>query len=62
MEGAAVAQVCAHQQVPFLELRGISNLVEDRDLARWDLKTGAETAQRAVQALLAGWHGSKVPA
>ncbi|HEY7746950.1 MAG TPA: futalosine hydrolase [Desulfuromonadales bacterium] len=62
MEGAAVAQVCFHQQVPFLELRGISNLVEDRDPARWDLKTGAEAAQRAVQALLAGWNGSKVPA
>lgn len=62
MEGAAVAQICARQQLPFLEVRGISNLVEDRDPARWDLRAGAEAAQRAVQALLAGWHGSKVPA
>lgn len=62
MEGAAVAQVCARQQIPFLELRGISNLVEDRDLARWDLKAGAEAAQKGIQELLAGWHGGKVPA
>jgi futalosine hydrolase len=62
MEGAAVAQVCSRQQVPFLELRGISNLVEDRDFERWNLRGAAERAQRAVQALLAGWHGGKVPA
>jgi futalosine hydrolase len=62
MEGAAVAQICARQQLPFLELRGISNLVEDRDPAGWDLKAGAEIAQRALQVLLAGWHGGKVPA
>jgi len=62
MEGAAVAQICTRQQIPFLEVRGISNLVEDRDLARWNLKAGAESAQRAVQVLLAGWHGDKVPA
>lgn len=62
MEGAAVAQICIRQQIPFLEVRGISNLVEDRDLSRWNLKAGAESAQRAVQVLLAGWHGDKVPA
>lgn len=62
MEGAAAAQVCAQQNVPFLEVRGISNLVEDRDLSRWDLQAGAEMAQRAIQMLLNGWHGGKVPA
>jgi len=62
MEGAAVAQVCTRQRVPFLEVRGISNLVEDRDFRRWDLKGAAEAAQRGVQSLLAGWHGGKVPA
>jgi futalosine hydrolase len=62
MEGAAVAQVCTQQHVPFLEVRGISNLVEDRDLARWDLRRGAEMAQQAVQTLLSEWQASKVPA
>lgn len=62
MEGAAVAQVCTHQHIPFLEVRGISNLVEDRDLTRWNLRAGAEMAQKAVQTLLAEWQGDKVPA
>jgi futalosine hydrolase len=49
MEGAAYAHVAALYGVPFLELRGISNLVEDRDLSRWRLKEAAEAAARAVQ-------------
>ena len=36
MEGAAVAQVAACHGVPWLEVRGISNMVEDRDLSKWD--------------------------
>lgn len=59
MEGAAAAQVCALHGVPYLEVRGISNLAENRDLSRWDLKKGAEIAQRALSALLKGWHEGK---
>jgi futalosine hydrolase len=55
MEGAAVAQVCEQYQVPFLELRGVSNLVEDRDLSRWDLEGAAGGVQQALMALLRGW-------
>jgi len=62
MEGAAAAQVCAMQGLPFLELRGISNMVEDRDVSRWNLKAGAEAAQQAVMHLLANWQGGKEPA
>ncbi len=52
MEGAAVAQTCARYGIPFLEVRGISNLVEDRDLARWELRRAAEIAQKAALAAL----------
>jgi futalosine hydrolase len=52
MEGAAIAQVCRLYGVPFLELRGISNRVENRDLATWDLPAAAVIAQQAVSALL----------
>ena len=62
MEGAAVAQLCARFGVPFFEVRGISNLVEDRDLSRWDLPAAAAVAQRAVRALLAGWRDRQEPA
>lgn len=54
MEGAAVAQVCRLYEVPFLELRGISNRVENRDLNGWDLAGAANIAQRALMAYLKG--------
>jgi futalosine hydrolase len=62
MEGAAVAQLCARFGVPFLEVRGISNLVEDRDLTRWDLPAAAAVAQQAVRTVLAGWRERIEPA
>jgi futalosine hydrolase len=62
MEGAAVAQLCASYAVPFFEVRGISNLVEDRDLSRWNLAVAATAAQQAVQAVVAGWREREEPA
>ena len=52
MEGAAVAHVCAMYGIPMLEIRGISNIVEDRDRSKWDIKTAAENCQKAVFVLL----------
>jgi futalosine hydrolase len=45
MEGAAAAHVCVLHDVPFLEVRGISNLVEDRDRGKWRIKEAADAAQ-----------------
>jgi futalosine hydrolase len=45
MEGAAAAHVCALHDVPFLEVRGISNLVEDRDRSKWRIQEAAGAAQ-----------------
>ena len=55
MEGAATAQVCAEYNLPLLEIRGISNPTGSRVPADWDLKLGAEAAQRAVMRLLENW-------
>jgi futalosine hydrolase len=55
MEGAAVALACRQLAVPLLEIRGISNLVEDRDTSRWDLAAGMKIAQQAVLSLLQQW-------
>ena len=55
MEGAAVALACRQLSVPLLEIRGISNLVEDRDTGRWDLAAGMTVAQQAVIGLLQKW-------
>ena len=48
MEGAAVAHVAHLHRVPVGELRGISNMVTDRDTSTWRLKDAAEAAQRAL--------------
>ena len=48
MEGAAVAQVAASYGVDCLEIRGVSNLVEDRDLSRWDIPLAVGKAQKLL--------------
>ena len=55
MEGAAAAHVCAMHDVPFLEVRGVSNLVEDRDRGKWRLVEAANAAQTAVLKILENW-------
>jgi futalosine hydrolase len=52
MEGAAVARVCAECSLPVLELRCISNLVEDRDLKRWRLQEACEKAAWAAAQII----------
>ncbi len=55
MEGASVAHICMLYGVPFLEIRGISNMVEDRDKRRWRLKEAAAECQRAVMGVVSQW-------
>ncbi len=52
MEGAAAAQVAELHGVPWLELRGISNIVEDRNPAAWDIPRAANAVQNAVLQVL----------
>ena len=43
-----MAQICVRTGVDCLEIRGISNLVADRDMSAWDIPRAAESAQRFV--------------
>lgn len=54
MEGAAVAHVCAFYGVPVIELRGISNMVGERDLGKWDKTLAAMNCQQELMALIPG--------
>jgi futalosine hydrolase len=55
MEGAAVAQVAELHGVPWLEVRGISNIVDERDPKKWDIQKAAGAAQLAVRSIVEGW-------
>ena len=52
MEGASVAHVCAMYGIPVIEIRGISNIVGDRDKDRWNVRLAAANCQEAVKELL----------
>lgn len=48
MEGAAVAHVAHLHGIPVGELRGISNIVTNRDKRTWKLADASDAAQRAL--------------
>ncbi|MDE2729110.1 MAG: futalosine hydrolase [Gemmatimonadota bacterium] len=52
MEGAAAAHVAKANDIPFVEIRGISNRVVDRDLSQWDLPLAIRRCQRAVELIV----------
>jgi len=52
MEGAALAQVARRYQLPFLELRAVSNPCGDRDRSRWDLGGAIDAACAAARIVL----------
>jgi len=52
MEGAAAAHVAMANGIPFVEIRGISNRVVDRDLSRWDLPLAIRRCQQAVEMIV----------
>lgn len=55
MEGAAVALVAARYAIDCLEVRGVSNQVEDRDLSRWDIPLAAANARSFIELLIKAW-------
>ena len=54
MEGAAAAHVCALYGLPLLEVRGISNIVENRDRSRWRLPEAVSAAADALLNAVSG--------
>lgn len=52
MEGAAAAHVCLLYDAPFVEVRAMSNRVEDRNPAAWNLPIAVKRAQQAAAAVM----------
>ena len=52
MEGAALHLVCLSEQIPFLQLRAVSNPVGERDKKKWKMKKATRQLNRALIALM----------
>ena len=52
MEGAAAAQTTLLYGVPFVELRGISNIAGDRDRAGWDIALACSNCAKVAAAFI----------
>jgi futalosine hydrolase len=49
MEGAAIARACREFSLPLIEVRAVSNLVEDRPGIAWEIdKASVQAAQAAA--------------
>ncbi len=48
MEGAALHYVCLKEQMPFVQIRGISNYVGERDKSNWKIKEAVESSNRLL--------------
>ncbi len=57
MEGAAAARVCLEFNLPYAELRSISNYVEDRDSSTWRLQDACQKAAKTAIQLIKGMTG-----
>lgn len=52
MEGAAFHYVCLQENIPFVQLRAISNFVGERDKSKWLMKEAIENLNRELIALI----------
>ena len=52
MEGAALHYICLQENIPFLQLRAISNRVGERDKTKWVLAAATENLDIALNGLL----------
>ncbi len=52
MEGAAVAHICAMYEIPVIEIRGISNIIENRDPRKWNIPLAVSNCNNVVSELI----------
>ena len=52
MEGAALHYVCLQENIPFLQLRAVSNDIGQRDKSKWDLSTSIANLNKELTNIL----------
>jgi futalosine hydrolase len=48
MEGAAFFHACLMENIPFLQIRSISNMIEQRDRSRWNLELSLKNLNKVL--------------
>lgn len=56
MEGAALHYVCREMNVPFLQIRSISNYVGERDKTKWEMKLAIDNLNEVILKLIEKIH------
>lgn len=54
MEGAALHYVCLQENIPFIQLRSVSNYVGERDKTKWKIKEAIENLNTELTKLIYG--------
>ncbi|MEO6541240.1 MAG: futalosine hydrolase, partial [Ferruginibacter sp.] len=54
MEGAAVHYICLQENIPFLQLRSVSNYIGERDKTKWKIKEAIENLNAELAILING--------
>lgn len=57
MEGAALHMVCLENNIPFLQIRGISNWTGERDKSNWKIAEASEAVADVVRKLITHLNG-----
>lgn len=61
MEGAALHYVCMTEGIPFVQLRGISNTVGDRDKSNWRIADAMKSLHEPLMRVLRALNETKRP-
>lgn len=52
MEGAACFMVCEHFNIPCIQIRAISNKVEERDLSKWNISLAVNNLNSSLMKII----------
>ncbi|MCW3092433.1 MAG: futalosine hydrolase [Ferruginibacter sp.] len=52
MEGAALHYICLQENIPFVQLRSVSNLIGERDKSKWKLKEAISNLEKELRILI----------
>jgi len=52
MEGAALHYVCLMEKIPFVQIRGISNYIAERNKKNWNMKESISNLNNELIRLL----------